>query len=55
MQSPKSIAAVGGILVILVLFLVLSVLAIVAKLMRAQQPIEALSSRDNTRGLRPRT
>ena len=55
MQSPKSIAAVGGILVILVLFLVLSVLAILAKLMRARQPIEALSSRDSTRGLRSRT
>jgi hypothetical protein len=55
MQSPKSIAAVGGTLVILVLFLVLSVLALLAKLMRARQPIEALSSRDSARGLTSRT
>jgi hypothetical protein len=54
MQSPKAVAAIGGILVILVLFVVLAVLAIFAKLMRARQPIEAMSSPDGARGLRPR-
>jgi hypothetical protein len=49
MQSPKSVAAIGGILVILLLFLVLSVLAILAKLIRTRQPIEALPSRDSAR------
>jgi hypothetical protein len=55
MQSPKSVAAIGGIFVILVLFVVLAVLAIVAKLMRARQPIEATSPRDCAPGLRPRS
>jgi hypothetical protein len=55
MQSPKSVAAIGGILVILVLFMVLAVLAVVAKLLRARQPIEAISSRDCARGLKPQT
>jgi threonine/homoserine/homoserine lactone efflux protein len=54
MQSPKSVAAIGGILVILVLFVVLAVLAIFAKLMRARQPIEAMASPDRALGLRPR-
>jgi hypothetical protein len=54
MQSPKSVAVVGGILVILVLFVVLALLAIFAKLIRARQPIEAITSRDRARGLRPR-
>jgi hypothetical protein len=54
MQSPKSVAAIGGILVILVLFVVLTVLAIFAKLMRARQPLEAISSPDCARSLSPR-
>ena len=54
MQSPKSVAVVGGILVILVLFVVLALLAIFSKLIRARQPIEAITSRDRARGLRPR-
>ena len=55
MQSPKFVAALGGILVILVLFLVLTVLAILAKLIRARPPIEALPSRDSARGLTARS
>jgi hypothetical protein len=55
MQSPKAVAAIGGVLVILVLFLVLAVLAILAKLIRARQPIEALPSQDGARGLTSRS
>jgi hypothetical protein len=49
MQSPKSIIAIGGSLVILGLFVVLAVLAIVAKLVQAGQSLGGTSSRTGSR------
>jgi hypothetical protein len=44
MHSPKFIAAIGGILVILALFVVLAVLAVIAKLVQAGQALSGTSS-----------
>jgi hypothetical protein len=49
MQSPKSIIAIGGSLVILGLFVVLAVLAIVAKLVQVGQSLGGTSSRTGSR------
>jgi hypothetical protein len=48
-QSPKSIIAIGGSLVILGLFVVLAVLAIVAKLVQVGQSLGGASSRTGSR------
>jgi hypothetical protein len=44
MHSPRSVAAIGGILVILVLFVALVILAAVAKLIRIGQVLGGSSS-----------
>jgi type IV secretory pathway TrbD component len=49
MHSPKSIAATGGILVIVVLFVVLALLAGIAKLIQAGQSLAVASSRTSSR------
>jgi hypothetical protein len=49
MQSPKSVAAIGGILVILVLFVALVILAGVAKLIHIGQVLAGTPSRASSR------
>jgi len=49
MQSPRSIAAVGGIIVILVLFVALVILAAVAKLVHIGKVLGGTSSGASSR------
>jgi len=53
MHSPRSVAAIGGILVILVLFVAVAILAAVAKLIRIGQVLGGISLRASSRHLRP--
>jgi hypothetical protein len=53
MHSPRSVAAIGGILVIVVLFVALVILATVAKLIRIGQVLGGTSSRASSRHISP--
>jgi hypothetical protein len=53
MHSPRSVAAIGGILVIVVLFVALVILAAVAKLIRIGQVLGGVSSRASSAHISP--
>ena len=53
MHSPRSVAAIGGVLVIIVLFVALVILAAVAKMIRVGQVLGGSSARASSRDLGP--
>ena len=53
MHSPRSVAAIGGVLVIIVLFVALVILAALAKMIRVGQVLGGSSARASSRDLSP--
>jgi hypothetical protein len=53
MHSPRSVAAIGGVIVIIVLFVALAILAALAKMIRVGQVLGGSSARARNSDISP--